>query len=134
MVRKLRSGDVDMGIVGYDMVREYGKVSISNFMCKHFKGSVFFLTQEKKNFSPKFGTGTTVCLIMQEIYLLRQHVCGIMSLCISVCFTWGRKNKILCFFHVARMVKISLLFMMLLDMESATLQSEYAFSLAPELP
>ncbi|CAM6039455.1 unnamed protein product [Sphagnum compactum] len=25
VVRKLRSGDVDMGIVGYDMVREYGK-------------------------------------------------------------------------------------------------------------
>ncbi len=42
MVRKLRSGDVDMGIVGYDMVREYGKVSISNFMCKHFEDSVFF--------------------------------------------------------------------------------------------
>jgi hypothetical protein len=36
----------------------------------------------------------------------------------------GQKNKILCFFHVARMMKISLLFMMLLDMESATLQSE----------
>jgi ATP phosphoribosyltransferase len=25
VVRKLRSGDVDMGIVGYDMVREYGE-------------------------------------------------------------------------------------------------------------
>lgn len=26
-VRKLISGDVDMGIVGYDMVQEYGEVS-----------------------------------------------------------------------------------------------------------
>jgi hypothetical protein len=31
---------------------------------------------------------------MQEIYLLRQHVCGIMSLYISVCFTWGRKKNL----------------------------------------
>ncbi len=36
----------------------------------------------------------------------------------------GAEKIILCFFHLARMMKISLLFMMLLDMESATLQLE----------
>lgn len=28
VVRKLKSGDVDMGIVGYDMLREYGEVRV----------------------------------------------------------------------------------------------------------
>ena len=27
VVRKIKNGDVDMGIVGYDMLREYGEVS-----------------------------------------------------------------------------------------------------------
>jgi ATP phosphoribosyltransferase len=35
VVRKLRSGDVDMGIVGYDMVREYGEVGLKNFSPMH---------------------------------------------------------------------------------------------------
>lgn len=28
VVRKLKSGDIDMGIVGYDMLREYGEVRV----------------------------------------------------------------------------------------------------------
>ncbi len=122
MVRKLRSGDVDMGIVGYDMVREYGKVSISNFMCKHFEGSVFFLTQEKfqsQVWNRHYSLSDHAGDLPIKATCLWDHV--FMHICLLY---MGQEKKILCLFHVARMMKISLLFMMLLDMESATLQSE----------
>lgn len=43
VVRKLKSGDVDMGIVGYDMLREYGEVRILPDFVKIHEQTVHWL-------------------------------------------------------------------------------------------
>jgi hypothetical protein len=128
VVRKLRSGDVDMGIVGYDMVREYGQVGLKNFSPMLVR--VLMLK------GPHVEGSFTICVIWLIIVQKVCCVCGdSLEIVESACVVVLKLDfKICCCFLVwTRTMRISSSFMMRLVLGNVILVLGYAScTLLPE--
>ena len=81
VVRKLRSGDVDLGIVGYDMVCEYGEVGY--FIFPLYFNSLFSISKWKLYYFVSTDQGHEDLIIVHDALAFGK--CH-LAICVSVDF------------------------------------------------